>query len=83
MLDLWQRELDEQRDAIARGEPVQVNVRDETLAWKRVEAIVVKGALEDGQPAAVLQDRGEVTQKGEWSVRILRELGDEAYIFTR
>jgi len=72
--------LDEQRDAIAAGEPVVIEVRDrETFERKIVRAIVSdeQGGLLGGDELWVV-DWIETAAPLAWSIRILEELDPDA-----
>lgn len=72
--------LDEQRDAMAAGEPVVVEVRDrERFERKIVRAIVSEeqGALPGGDELWVV-DWIETAAPLAWSIRILEELDPDA-----
>lgn len=72
--------LDEQRDAMAAGEPIVVEVRDrDTFERKVVRALV--SPEPDGIPGGDelwVVDWIENREAAPWSIRVLEELGEEA-----
>ena len=74
---LYEEYLKKAEEKIKNGEPVQMEIRDETLkTWLNVKVLIGKTSG-SGEPAAVLAPFGDVYGQGEWYVKILEEIEDD------
>ena len=63
------------KDAIAKGEPVEVEVRDnDQWNWFKARALVSDSPIPGGGAAALMAPWGEIVEEGKWYVKVLEEL---------
>lgn len=74
--ELDQRFIDENRDAIARKEPIEVNLRDNTtMEWRYVKAVVSSEPIEGAEEVNVMVRSGVAAMK--YYVKVLEDLSGE------
>lgn len=80
--EIWVKDLKRHEAAIKQGLPVKVDLRDENLQWKSVEAIVSYTPAEGAVEVTVVGEGGPVSYvTGPVYLKIVKELDeDEAYV---
>jgi hypothetical protein len=80
--EIWIKELKRHEQAIKEGQPCKVDLRDESLQWKPVEAVISYEPIEGGVEVTVVGEGGPVSYvTPPVYVKIVRELDeDEAYV---
>lgn len=59
--EMWVKELKRFRNEIHDGTPVKVDVRDESLNWHAVIAIISETPIEDGVETVIVGEGGPVS----------------------
>lgn len=80
--EIWVKDLRRHEEAIRGGLPVKVDIRDESLQWRPVEAVISQSPVKGAVETAVVGEGGPVSYvNAPVYLTIVRELDeDEAYI---
>lgn len=75
---LYSDEFKKHSDAIAKGEPIEVEVMDQReKVWKQVKVIVSNKEIEGGRPGGLLGPYGEPFDEGQYYIKIIEEVSSQ------
>ena len=81
--EMWVKELKRYKNEIANGTPVKVDVRDESLNWRPMIAIISEVPIEGGEETAIVCEGGPVSYiRKPVYLKIVQELDEDEYVIS-
>jgi hypothetical protein len=81
--EMWVKELKRYKSEIANGTPVKVDVRDESLNWRPMIAIISEVPIEGGEETVIVCEGGPVSYiRKPVYLKIVQELDEDEYVIS-
>jgi len=82
MYEIDESYIERNKDIIEAGKAIDVKVRNpEDLCWKKVKALISPSPIEGGERLQILSSYGLQSQQGDWYIKILEDLPDDAPVY--